>query len=66
MQRIAAITAYDCLGNIQIGARIRSYDSFDEGGGTLELIQAQVVQGTGEDDPKRWLRDVLVALAETL
>lgn len=62
----ATITAFDTMDRVHITANVYSHDG-------VNLAQAQnvyhtsvTVQGRGEDDERRWLRDALVALAETL
>lgn len=62
----ATIHAYDCLDSVVVTARIHTFDR-DTSGTTLgsEALKVQV-RGSGEDDSHRWLRDALVALAETL
>lgn len=54
------------MDRVHITANVYAYED-------QSLAQAQnvyhtsvTVQGRGEDDPRRWLRDQLVALAETL
>ena len=62
----ATVTAFDMMNSVHITANVYAHDG-------KSLAQAQnvyhtsvTVQGRGEGDERRWLRDALVALAETL
>lgn len=62
----ATVTAYDTMDRVHVTANVYAHDG-------VNLAQAQnvyhtsvTVNGRGEDDERRWLRDALVALAETL
>lgn len=62
----ATITAFDTMDRVHITANVYAHDG-------VHLAEAQnvyhtsvTVVGRGEDDERRWLRDALVALAETL
>lgn len=66
MYRTATINAYDALGKILIGVVLREKPSPGEDApATAETLQLEV-DSTGEDDPRQWLRDVLVASLEAL
>lgn len=59
------VTMYDMLDQVCISVQVWS----DPGTGeplTEVLRAALTTSGVGEEDPSRWLRDALVALAETL
>ena len=62
---IANISFYDCMGDVMLGCTVHDLDGPD---GTLTqvLTCGDQVQGTGEDNPREWLRDALVAMLEVL
>ena len=64
MYFIASINAYDAIGNVVVSAVVR--ETTGALGDSREPVVACVttVQGIGEDDPRQWLRDALVALLE--
>lgn len=66
MKRIAAIHAYDRFEDVVVSFRVREYESYGDLEG--DVVEAGTVSfpSTGEDGAARWLRDALVALAETL
>lgn len=61
----AEVHTFDCLGNVHIAASVRQTDGLTQTS-SLVLHVSTDVQGTGEDDPREWLRDALIALLETL
>lgn len=64
MYYTATINAYDALGKILVGVVIREKPSPGEDApAKAETLQIEV-DGTGETDPRQWLRDVLVAALE--
>jgi hypothetical protein len=64
MMYIATVHAYDVLERVQITVSVREQpDSREERIGTVLTI-ATTVPGVGEDSPREWLRDVLVAALE--
>lgn len=65
MHFVASITAYDCLETVVISARVLNYDAQRETP-EHEFTCGTAVLGAGEGDGRKWLRDALVALAETL
>lgn len=65
-KRIASVHFYDCFANVNCTATLRSYDSFEAGYGEVELEISDTFAGEGVDDPREWLRDALLALAEAL
>lgn len=66
MYYLASINAYDAMGYVVVAAAVRA--STGAPGSDLEVVLATSTRldGVGEDDPRRWLRDALVGLAETL
>lgn len=66
MYYLARIHAYDALGSVIVAAELK--ESTGAPGSELRVILTTSVrlEGVGEDDPARWLRDALVGLAETL
>jgi hypothetical protein len=61
----ARITAYDLMETVTITALVwRGQDDYD--GEPLTRTFSCTFNSTGENDRARWLRDALVALAETL
>lgn len=66
MYLMTTVHAYDALGTVQISAVVREHLAGEEWQITDVFSCATAVDGVGETDPRRWLRDALVALAETL
>lgn len=62
----ATITAYDTMERVHITANVYAYDGVNMAQAQNVYHTSVTVQGRGEDDSRRWLRDALVALAETL
>lgn len=63
---LASVSAYDALEDVHINAVVRQAGDDLESPVTSVLHQQCVVRGTGELDPREWLRDALVALLEDL
>lgn len=61
----AHLTSYDTLDRVHSTVRLFSYDGLDSAG-TLVLQESYTFRGTGEDDPREWLRDQLVGIIEAL
>lgn len=66
MRYEARITAYDMLDEVCVVSVLWSFQGLRRDPEEPVLRTSVQVQGTGESDPRRWLRDALVALAETL
>lgn len=66
MYYLASMHAYDAMGYVVVSATVK--ESTGAPGSALQAILSVSVRidGVGEDDPARWLRDALVGLAETL
>ena len=66
MYYLASLHAYDAMGYVIVGASVK--ESTGAPGSALEVVftTSTRLDGVGEDDPRRWLRDALVGLAETL
>lgn len=62
---VSTVRAYDVLGAVHISGHVIDADA-DRDGPDHEFHTACTVSGTGESDHRKWLRDALVALAETL
>jgi hypothetical protein len=63
---MATVNAYDVMGEIAVTAVVRTAPP---GGGesiSTVLQCSTTFPGVGEDDPREWLRDVLVGLLEVL
>lgn len=62
----ASVNAFDAMDTVTVAAvlRVRSEDQTNEVVASRTYVTT--FPGTGETDPDRWLRDALVALAETL
>jgi hypothetical protein len=56
---------FDLLSDVACSARVFDLDAADDGE-RLVLATAILARGEGISDPRAWLRDALVALAETL
>lgn len=66
MYRTATMAAYDVMDQVFVTATVRTYEANGEGFDSAEFVTATTVPSTGEDDTTDWLRDALIALAETL
>ena len=66
MYRTASIVAYDVMDEVHITAKVILYSSLEPGGHGEEFSCATTVDGVGASSGEVWLRDALVALAETL
>lgn len=66
MIRNASIHAYDVLDEVWVHALVQTREPDGEGFTSRTSTASVQVRGTGEDDDRAWLRDALVALAETL
>lgn len=66
MYRVAMVHAYDAMDAVVVSAHVRESEGVP--GEQLEpaLTVSITVRGTGEPEVAVWLRDALVALAETL
>jgi hypothetical protein len=66
MYRVANIAAFDVMDTVHISAVVRLYDGHRVDAGEIELHTTATVDGVGSSEGAIWLRDALVALAETL
>ena len=66
MYRTATIAAYDVMDTVHITALVTLYDGEGNYEHEVEFRCATTVDGVGSSDGRLWLRDALVALAETL
>lgn len=66
MRYEARITAYDMLDKVTVAATLWNTSSNDDRQLEPLLRTVVTVAGEGETDPGTWLRDALLALAETL
>lgn len=66
MKRILSIHGYDCLDQINYACRIREYQDYENDVSSLLVSVQGTLPGRGLDDPHDWLRDVLVAVLESL
>jgi len=61
----ATIAAFDMLDRVHVSAHVLDTDA-DGDSPDYQFHCAVTVPGSGESDNREWLRDALVALAETL
>jgi hypothetical protein len=66
MYRTANIAAFDVMDEVHISAQVTLYDGYGKGEHEVEIRCATTVSGVGSSEGQIWLRDALVALAETL
>lgn len=66
MYRTASIAAYDVLDQVVVAATVMTYEGFSEEDACSILRTSVQVRGAGVETDHQWLRDALVALAETL
>lgn len=64
--RNATISAYDSLTEVVVVAVVRTKDEYGMGDAHRTTTASVQFRGSGEENDARWLRDALVALAETL
>lgn len=60
------MNAYDLLDQVQIQVWLDTYADDPEVLSTRVLLSSQRIQGTGEEDPTEWTRDILIAVMEDL
>lgn len=66
MYRTATVAAYDVMGNVFITASVRTYEADGHSFDSTEFQCAATVPSVGEEETEDWLRDALVALAESI
>lgn len=66
MYRTAYLSAYDVLDEVWVHAQISTREFDGDGIATRTSTASVQVKSTGEDNDRAWLRDALIALAETL
>ncbi len=66
MRYITSIHAYDCLDSVVYACKIREYKDYDDDPSEEVVTQAGSIKGEGIDNPREWLKDVLIALLESL
>lgn len=66
MYYVATVHAYDVMGEIQVGGKVRLYEGSLADGSRIAFECTTTFQGTGESDPRRWLEDALVGLLEAM
>ena len=62
----ATINAFDVMGDVHVSAQVRARGDSHEDPVLTVRGYTTTVPGSGETDPAVWLRDALLALAETL
>lgn len=64
MRLRAHLSAWDCMDTVHVSAAVYD-DDVPSNGERLPVVSTKcVIQGTGEDDPRQWLIDALVAALE--
>lgn len=66
MYRTATMAAYDVMDQVFVTAQVRTYEPDGASFTSREFHCATTVPSTGEEEDTDWLRDALIALAETL
>jgi hypothetical protein len=61
----ATLHAFDCMDQVHVTLSLKDHDQ-DEGSEPYQSVYAVTFQGSGESDHTEWVRDLLVALLETL
>lgn len=61
----ASVHSFDMLGLVHVSAEVRQTEGTDEASQVVLHVNS-TVEGTGETDPREWLRDALVSLLEVL
>lgn len=62
----ASVFAYDAMDQVVITGRVWDDNGLGEKQMQERISCATTVSGVGQDDPREWLRDALVALIEAL
>lgn len=66
MRLLGSIYAYEAMGRVVVTARVwdERRETAERG---IDLLTARTeFAGTGEDDPREWLRDALVGMLEDM
>ena len=63
---LATVNAFDVMSSVYVNVSLRVAEPAGEHAVTTVRTYECTFDGTGEPDPEEWLRDVLVALLETL
>lgn len=66
MRYYATMSAWDMLDKVHVSASVHDLPRAPGEAAPLVLEVSTTVQGVGESDERVWLRDALIALAETL
>jgi hypothetical protein len=66
MWRTATVHAYDVMDQIFISVSVRATTEDRSETIESELRLTTTIEGVGEDDPREWLRDVLLAALESI
>lgn len=66
MRLVTTVHAYDVMDRVQVGATVRQYEETTREPSDTVLVCTTTFPGTGETDPKEWLRDALIGLLESL
>ena len=67
MHRTMSLVAYDLLDTVVVTVSLKDWDQTTVPPARYdELSCAASFPGTGESDPRQWVKDALVALIETL
>jgi hypothetical protein len=61
----AQVHTFDCLDSVHVAVTVRAMDDLP-GPNYVVLHESTDVRGVGEQDPRQWLKDALVALIEAL
>lgn len=63
MQTIATVQIYDVMDQVHISLQVRQQEN-DVSPWETVMLEVGTYPGTGESEPREWLRDSLVALIE--
>lgn len=66
MRYEARVSAYDVLDQVWVGGSLSSQEEALSTQPSIILHISTQIDGTGESDPREWLRDALIGLLEAL
>lgn len=61
----ASVHSFDMMGLVHVSAEVRQQEHVEEPSRVVLHLNS-TTQGTGECDPREWLRDALVSLLEVI
>lgn len=66
MRYIASVHAYDVMSSVTTTVLVKEFPDDPEQPPSTVLVCTTTVPGTGESDPREWVKDALVGMLEAL